>query len=499
MSSKKEVAIEWAERLRHETGEQWRRVNYPVEQLSRLLSGSDAGIRFFFKDDLRARLLLDVLELPRSEQADLQSLAHQILDGSTPPRLLIDVTAWTQNTREMFLAVEQLLVCPGGLRPIVVVMLEEQYNALPRSFDDFEACTYLRVPSPAEAAARIRELADETSLVASREPLVEVENWLAFDIEHGEFRVEPSDGLAHFADHGALPAPPTAVDHNLETLLGETELPEVDLPRSATARRRLMLSLSAVRFEAPETPEDRAALGRALGVPVQATVKERLQLGLDVTIQAGTAQKLEALLRRARLQKLNTQILEIGGQLHVINADIRDASLEDNRVTFHTVESVPPAIRLLRERLPPMNTVFCDDRLHHDIIETLVNEGNDRRLLHHALACLQWSNEIKRVEPKPVKQVQDALAAILNNPVPEALVRVDVSSDESVRWVLLGPEQERRDQAIADAFPDLCKKGREIISRAPLLEPADLARENAAYLVTTPISFGRKHRYQATT
>lgn len=165
--------------------------------------------------------------------------------GEPPPRLVIDLTRWSEVTtaKQLFDAVRVKIVDSLPVQPAVLLLTDALYDLLPRSFD---AAKWLRVEviEVVDAEARVRELTDGGALLASPVCQVDPERWLAIDYRAADqaLILEPADGLARFARAGALSLP--AVEHDLASWVADGAAASFDLAAlDPIQQRRLMVRL----------------------------------------------------------------------------------------------------------------------------------------------------------------------------------------------------------------------------------------------------------------
>lgn len=421
--------------------------------LSRTLKNDHQGVRFFFEAPERAALLLEVLGVPSEEHERICALAA---DSRQPgPRLVIDISAWPSRGEALdalFAELRQKVLRDPPLKPVALVLTEEQYERLPRSYDEQISQKLLsihKVAAAAEGRTQAADLADDALVLAPWE-FDPIERWLAADFIKGILSLEPSDGLAAFAEHGALPSIP-AVEHPLDAIC---EPAPVNFPLehyTAVQRRAWKYVLASetetlAEFERREdlqVPARRLAFARLLGTPATSTEDERL----DHEIEQLAAQLSEALnipverldptahaerLARAELRPTPPAAWRCGDAIHLLNAD---SPFAHPRIEVHRPVAAVPALTRLLEHIADWTEEDHEaDPSLARAVETLDPEGKERPAFLHARATLLWNKltHSPRTAP-PCDRWADELRAVLAGDPPPVSLRLYLPEPKNER------------------------------------------------------------------
>lgn len=410
-----------------------------TSRLNELLADKAKGVRFFFEtEDRRGELLFDVLEVPPSERAELRGQAEEFLaNGGRPaPRLVVDVSGWTDDRAScdvLFEQIEREFFAEKRLAPSVLVLTDAQYRWLPRTIDEL-GVEFVRVATAADGAKRAAERATKRALLVGSGGGVPLERWLAATFGGVALQLEPEDGLARYLDAGRLPAP-APVRHALDEL-GFEPLPE-SAPPDALERRQLMVALADEdRAEELGSPEARLGLALALGVTATSTARERLEAELAALTkstglepEAGSATSLDALLARAARRPVGPTLMRVGDELHLINPE-GDELPAHARLHVHRITCKEAAIVRLHEALETFGEDdWAEDRLSLGLLHELDPEGAERTLFLHARQTLMANESWFRNPAQPAGDWRAALSSLLASEPPAAELRLAVTGE----------------------------------------------------------------------
>lgn len=421
--------------------------------LSRMLRNSNsASICFFFDEPVRAALLFEVLSIPADEHARIRALAS---DSRQPgPRLVIDISSWPTRGEALvllFTELRQKVLRDTSLTPVALVLTEEQYEPLPRSYDEQIAQKTLsihKVATAAEGRIQAIELADDAALVLAPWEFDPLERWLAADFFKGSLSLEPSDALVVFAEHGALPSIP-AVDHPLDAICEPAPVNFAVENFSAVQRRawKYILADEAATLAVFEQREDvripaqRLALARQLGTPATSTARERLEHELEqLAARLGEALKIpvERLdpadhaerLARAELRPTPPAAWRCGDTIHLLNID---SPIADPLIEVHRAVAAVPALTRLLEHIAD----WTEDDHEADpslarAVESLDPDAKERPAFLHARATLLWND----LRPAPrqarfLRRWADSLRELLSGDPPPAALRVRLPASDA--------------------------------------------------------------------
>lgn len=436
----------WTERKEPRKGKAWT-LETITSSFRRCFNDQPEGVRFFFGERARAVLLFDVLEVPVKARDELLVLADAAMRTGTarPAQIIIDLTEWSGDRDKcdpLFLAVEKQILEPyRKLVPVVLLMTEDQYRWLPRTYDDFgDDVRKERLKDPAYARERVAVLAEDQGLVLTPYPFPVFERWVATKYHKRELSFEPADALSVFAEHGELPRLPD-VAHGLAAL-GAIEISHKELPKDPHALRRLMAELCDEKRVTAMNESAGVRLGWAqkLGITVTSTERERVEAEIatlaaqiQVGVTAGDAEKLDALLARAKRRPVEATAMRVGDAIHVLNPKTIATDIENHtRVTVHRIAVPTPAlVRLLNELDTWTKYDAADDPLLEHVIERLDSNGAERLAMLHARAQVLLSRTMRMREAEPVDDWKTPLQALLAEPLPEASLRLNVIDKES--------------------------------------------------------------------
>lgn len=438
------LASRWLElwRTRFPKKKDWS-PNTVESNLSRLLKSDPQGIRFFFEDDARSDLLFEVLGVPTDQQAAVQVLADS---GRQPgPRVVVDISAWPSRGEaltQLFVELRQRLPQNSPLQPVALVLTELQYEQLPRSYDEQLAQRTLivrKVEGATDAPRVTAELAGDAALVLAPWEFFPHERWLAADFTNNTLLLEPPDGLAVFAEHGALPSIP-AVEHPLERICESAPLTFKELsPRQRrlwtyTLASEARTSAALAQNDGLREPSHRLAFARQIGAAATSTARERLdhelaQLSAQVREHLGVP--VEALepaahaerIARAELRPIPISAWRCGDEIHLLHAE---PPVAHPRIIVHHPVPVVPALTRLVDHVSAWSVEdFEADPMLARAVETLDPEGREREAFLHARGTFLW-NDLRPTPPAAVSCVRwaDELRAVFAADPPPASLRI---------------------------------------------------------------------------
>lgn len=427
-------------------------------RFSDLLKEKIDGVRFFYNDAAREALLGDVLGLDDAERAGARARAQELLAqrGVQAARLVVDVSGLTRGDEaavQMFKALKQDLFRDDTLLPAVLVVTEDQYDRLPRSFDDHgERLRKVRVADAAQGRLEAVDLAGEGAVVASPWRFDPPSRWLALAWKDGALEMGPANGPEHLRAHGRLPSPPIP-RHDAAELLDDGPPKPASLPKDPVRLRRLLDALGdeAATANLGDLPT-RVALATALGIRASSTESERAEVAarrerarieaevaqvataVGRVVQPGTPEDLERALVRASRVRKEPVALRVGDEVHLVCGE-DDEVPQLPRLTLHRVAVKPTALERLKDALAEMtDDDLRDDPLLLGVVHRLAEgHADERKLLLHARAGLVLAG-FDHADPAPVEDWRGALARLLEGQPPAAKLRVDVQT-ESLPWV----------------------------------------------------------------
>jgi hypothetical protein len=497
-----EVAATWLERWNGQGGKTWSGATI-ASHLNRLLKDQPQGAQFFFRELKRGALLFDVLNIPASEHAELFELAERAMKTEgAPPRVVVDATGWTQGVPKaevLFAELKRCLITEGPY-PISLVILEEQYDRLPRSFDDYkDKVRVVRVKDAAEGWECTQELADEQGLVLSYRRFSDFERWLAADFEGGVLRLEPANGLELFRAQGRLPTL-EPVTHDLTDLVPPGSEERVWLPDSACEQHRLMRALRSEKGATAlgQDAASRQGLARMLGLTATSTSQERLKakvesLGreLPVGIQSAQVAELEAQLEQAQRRRVGPLALWIGDTVHLINVP-NAAQIGETRpwVRVHDVQPRPTALSVLLEAVGKWSEFdFLLDPFLDQLILRLTPEEKERLPFLHARAGLLQTHALQPTVTAPVSDWKPILDELLASDPPPALLRSRMSGKkiwhadrERPPFLVTAARAQAVKQAECNELTEIAPVGEVLLSRQDellLVGGAPIQQENS--------------------
>ncbi|KFA90879.1 hypothetical protein [Archangium violaceum] len=409
-------------------------------QLNRLVKDQEQGLRFFFQDRTRGALLFEVLRVPEAELPALFDLAEQALKSEgAPARIIIDATGWRWSVEKadvLFAELKRLLIMEGPY-PITLLILEDQYDKLPRSFDPLmnkEKLRYQEVKTPEQGWERAQELAEEQGLVLSARQFPEFERWLAADFDGRTLLIEPTNGLELFRTQGRLPSL-EPVTHDLAELVPKQYAYRSSLPEFSCEQHRLMRALRSEEDSAglKLNASIRQGMALALGITATSTSRERTeaQIGaltreLPVELTQGSATDLQNRLEQARRRRTGPLALWVDDTVHLLNVP-EAARLAANRpfIRTHDIQPDPtPLSRLLEAVAEWSEFDFLSDPFLEHLIARLDPEEKQRTAFLHARAGLLLTQALRPKARTPVTDWKPVLEELLANDPPAALLRV---------------------------------------------------------------------------
>lgn len=440
------LAMAWLERWKvREPGKKGWSDTTVISQLNRLLKDQEQGLRFFFQDRSRGMLLFEVLRIPDEAHAELFALADQSLrTEGAPAQIIIDATGFScsmTHVDALFAELKRLIIMEGPY-PVALVLLESQYDRLPRSFDSLlnkEKLRLVQVKTPEQGREQARELAEEQGLVLSANRFPEFERWLAADFGGATLRTEPPDGLELFRRQGRLPSL-DPVTYDLGDLVLSAQVWSGELG-SACDIHRLMRALrsetSSVGLN--ENAVTRQSKALALGISATSTARERMdaaiqELGcaLPISIKKSSAAELKERLSQAQRRRIEPLALCVGDTVHLLN--VSDAArFADGRPWVHVydIQPKPTPLSLLLEGVADWSEFdFLLDPFLDGLISRLDPEREQHDAFLHARAGLLLNQAL---EPKPVKLVSDwkpIMTRLLEGEPPAALLRIPVTGEQ---------------------------------------------------------------------
>ena len=431
-------------------------------KLTRLLKDDDDGVRFFFKDRARGALLLDLLGVDGEEHAALMALAATQLDGELPARMVIEMGELPANRDVcdvVFAGMERLLRAHRSMLPAVLVLTQDQYRNLPRSYDDLGDQLRLIRANDAEGCAELAMglVKDDMLLVSTRALGRPYTGWAGIGVyvtkqredtddelhrDSGlRFRLDPPDALEVFASAGRLPDLPP-VKHTLAAL--GVEAGHHGLPwdsRDGAARREMMRLLADESRIAPWAKSGWMAMHRQawaeyLGVPATSSAEERLEhelaqlvsrLGLPV--ERGDNQELKLRIERAKRRPVPPTLLRVGDRIHAINPP--DDLPEHPRLKCWRLSCAEPAITRIRQATAMWTEEdLVLDRDLSGLVRRLDPEGLEPTAFLHARATLLHGDLIKPRRGDLISDWSTALGSLLADDPPAPRLRLTLNRDK---------------------------------------------------------------------
>lgn len=435
-------ACDWLDRWGPQEGRK-PSVETVISNLSRCVNDNVEGVRFFFDEEPKAHRLLDVLGVADGERSRVLEAAKSLICGTRrPARLAVDLCSWPcegDAATQLFQAFKRAFLEPSPQPfPLVVFVTEEQYDRLPRSFDDYEES--LRVErcknGPPDAAEIARRAGDV--VIASRRRLAPYERWIACERSADGLVMEPPEGPQILAREGRLPRLPAPAHVIPDDVAALDRVPP--FPANPLELRRLMGALvveeEALKLGQPR--EIRRAWAQALGVQAASTPRERIEdeilaalRATQVTPSSATPEVLARLLARAARRPVESSALRVGDQLHLVNPteETAAAAASHRCVRIHRYVPKPPAlmrvIEDLRARPWSYDDILDDPFLAAYTREVVaeVSDPLDAAIVEHAVATLSLDGAVNGTKaPEPIDDWQKALRRLVQRDPPPAWV-----------------------------------------------------------------------------
>jgi len=386
-------------------------------------------------------------------------------DGdASGPRLVVDITPWPSRPKALDALYSAFRddIISGPLRPILLILTDEQYERLPRSYDPMIADGELqveRVATEDDARRAVMQSAGEP-LVMSPWRFDPIDRWLAADFDGESLVIEPEDGLRSFANDG-LDGIAEVVHPLAEIVEGDGSGPPAQL--KASILRACLVALAdeektAALLEGKEDfedPEKRMTFARRIGATeVTSLPSERREhelvglakeisssLGIDVESVDESTHSL--LLNRAAKRPRPPAAWRHGDSIHLLHAD---PPREHPAIVVHRPSPPEPAIRRLLRHIEPWTAHDYErDPALARAVEELVKDDADRIALLHARATLLWGSALP--EPKPLAHLEEwlePLRRLLASAPPPAALRVSCMEQVS----------RERDPMTGDTIPE---------------------------------------------
>ncbi|RKH48844.1 hypothetical protein D7Y23_18830 [Corallococcus sp. AB050B] len=399
------------------------------------------GVRFFFQDPQRGVMLLDELEVPEAERAGLLALAEQVLQAEeTPARIIIDTTPWAHKTDELFAELKRLLIMEGPY-PIALVILEDQYDRLPRSFDPLlankEKLRLERVKTSEQGWERAQSLAEEQGWVLSTRRFAEFERWLAADFDGSTLKIEPANGLELYRSQGQLPGLESVL-HDLASLLRgvapDCQPRRVHLPSGGRLHRLMRALRSEEESDLLREPMGvRQDMAQALGITATSTARERTAVGVEalrkvfpVKIDRASEEQLETHRIQARRRNVGPLALWVDALVHLINVPDAERWAEKHPwLRVHDIQPDPTPLSQLLAAVESWNELdFLADPFLDHVLVRLDPEQKQRTAFLHARAGLLLTEALAPRSAPPVADWLPVVKEFLAGAPPAAQLRL---------------------------------------------------------------------------
>lgn len=428
-------------------------------RLSQCLSNQAPGVKFYFENPERRENTCEVFQVPQKDRARLGRLAEEILKEDLSPQLVLDATPGPQAGDElerMFQGIKTVFLGDDALWPMVLLITEQQYERLPRSYDDLKPkLTTQKFKDVASARAALGALTEQGALAATPYPHLPFDRWLAVRLSP-EIKYDPPIGLAEFAASNALSSlPPVTMPLSriAQEVADEIALPSNDpfdlraLVQKLTAGDVEYGSYSGSYYHGKH-PGVRLSWARQLGVTASATHEEWL-MALPKRIAPAPLLKAGEWLDRARWLASRTgapAVFAFHGKVIAINPPepVRVELAALGTVEIEEIASSPfPALASLLDEAAVMN---ADDLLDDPFLDVLlarhttgVTDATDRHALETARNGLLFASTVFRPAPaKAVEDWRDALATLLEGMDPEAGLRLRIQTNGNEKDVPKG-------------------------------------------------------------
>jgi hypothetical protein len=457
------IAMEWLRRWEESGGKKLSPATVE-SRMSDLLAERDRGVRFFFSEPSRTAILVDALGLEPSVREELTRRAEEILErgGRRAPRTVLDLSTfpgdWT-SAEALFRSIKADLLGETHMLPMVMIVLEDQYDRLPRSFDDLgKSLEYVKVASAEEGREVVEERIDGEATVLSGWMHRPYHRWLAIEFDGTALHYGPPGGLAQLKERGRLPAPFT-VEHTAEELLdGPVKIPKARLPSKALALRKIVDQVGNPKSCSElGTLEERIAIAKELGLKAAYTDeehqiatqrRERVQIEKEVeeaiaSLPKGhkkkprkaTQEDLDNAIGKARRVGIEPTVLRVGDTIHVVTGG-GVAPSRHPRLEIHSIERAPNALELLLGAVESMTLDdWRDDPLLLATIKRLAGgDPEQRKLLLHARATVLLGAKPVPAKPTPLADWREPLKAMLKGDPPAAQLHFDVQL-KPAKWI----------------------------------------------------------------
>ncbi len=438
-----------------------------VSQLSRCLNDKREGVEFFFGDAKRAQHLFDALEVPGAGRDELLAMAAEALRADPMrPRIVLYAAEWSmprshrpfeddaasiarEADEEMFKEIKRVFLADASLLPMAIVLTEDQYERVPRSFDDLGDQLQLVAVSRSDAWNEVERLAQAASIVVSNRPLADWRRWLFAHRRHREFEFVPTDGLDRL--RRGQPLFPDSVGHDLAEIVANEVQPAVpaDDPvvqhrfRAGLGTEDGVAKLQAEFYGHTQWgPERRLAWARALGAPATSTKDEREHwqrsfVRFTVERHGGTWElgdrpnRLSSRLLAAYHRPTANVGIAVAEEFHVLNPTppLADALRGRTDVKVHVIPARAPAMSRLLSALAEQTV---DERSADPFLEKTINNLSsanlERAIYRHAAANLIVSGALPKATTKFVPEWSEILSRTLSRNPPAARLRVSMAS-----------------------------------------------------------------------
>jgi hypothetical protein len=418
-------------------------------RLSQCLSNRAPGVKFYFEDPARREITCEVFQVPPKDSARLGRLAEEILKEDLSPQLVLDATTGPQAGDElerMFQGIKTVFLGDNALWPMMLLITEQQYERLPRSYDDLKPkLTTQKFKDVASARGALGVLAEQGALAATPYPHLPFERWLAVRLSP-EVKCDPPNGLAEFAADNTLPGLPVVTMPLARIAMSQplaAKLPSADPIELRAVMRRLAAGDIGPRSAAPwhsardEQHESvRLSWAQQLGITASATHAEWIQALPKRIAPVPLLESAEWLDRARWLASRNGSpaVFSFGGKVIALNPPepVRAELTALGNVALEEIASAGfPALASLLDEAAAMN---ADDVLDDPFLDALlerhatgVTDATDQHALETARNGLLFSTTAFR--PPPANAVEDwrgALDTLLEGMDPEGGLRLRI-------------------------------------------------------------------------
>jgi len=436
---KKDLAATWFETYLKRGGEGGK-VETAISRLSDLMSNNMRGVRFFFaQDSLRTEVLFEVLGLSEAVRSEVQACADALRGtNGGAPLVIFDIARSNipQASLPSFFAALHPLLARLPARPVAIVVTAQQWNAVPRNFDELELGREIdRCETESEAEDLVGKLDHPGAWVATTRFNAPLSRWLALSFTKDQLLTSPANLLSEFAEPPKTSPP--AEDARLLSDLG-VERCEAAIPNDAVKLRETLCAISDPQAAATlkMTPQLRRALGDQFGIQAVATETEQVELELKMVYDStGTRPfqhhvQLETILSVGRVIRLSPIAYQRAGVLHIINPSSDVPQTQRLNITVHNVEPEQPALTTLMDAIADWTE---DDWLADPVLDRLVEiltarHGALERFRHARDYLLSRKEVYRRADPARPADWRQALAELLSGDLPEARLLVPSAS-----------------------------------------------------------------------